>query len=205
MTEGKKIPSLVIRHPSLPVLIIVTGAPSTGKTTLARRIAHEFRLPLVAKDDIKESLFDTLGWKDREWSKQLGRATMHLLFYFVEAQLAAGRSCVVESNFRARMAMQEFRALQTKHNFVPLQVVLKCERDMLVQRFHARWDSGMRHPGHVDHLSSAEELAAILNSDYQAIDLDGQVIEIDTTDLDKIDHAGLFRAIASAIRGTRSE
>ena len=55
-----------------PLLIVVTGAPCAGKTTLARRIAETFRLPLIAKDDIKESLFDSLGWKDREWSKQLG-------------------------------------------------------------------------------------------------------------------------------------
>ena len=188
-----------------PLLLIVTGAPCAGKTTVARRIAQEFRLPLIAKDDIKESLFDSLGWKDREWSKQLGRATMRLLFYFVETQIAAGRSCIVESNFRAEMETQEFRVLQTKHDFVPLQIVLKCERDVLVQRFRARWDSGTRHPGHVDHLPNEEELAAILDSDYHAMDLGGQVIEIDTTAFDKIDHAGLFRAIESAIRGTRSE
>lgn len=57
------------------VLIIVLGPPCAGKTTLARRIAQEFQLPLIAKDDIKESLFDSLGWRDREWSKKLGRAT----------------------------------------------------------------------------------------------------------------------------------
>jgi len=188
-----------------PLLLIVTGAPCAGKTTLARRIAQEFRLPLIAKDDIKESLFDSLGWKDRAWSKQLGRATMRLLFYFAEAQLAAGRSCIVESNFRAEMATQEFRVLQAKRNFVPLQVVLKCEHDILAQRFRVRADSGARHPGHVDHLPSDEELAAILNSDYHAMDIGGSVIEIDTTDFGKIDYANLFEQIELEIRGRQSE
>lgn len=64
---------------------------------------------------------------------------------------------------------------------------------------------GQAAPGHVDNLVSDEELAMILNSDFQAMDLGGHVIEIDTTDFDKIDYAGLFRAIESAIRGTRSE
>jgi predicted kinase len=187
--------SSVVRPSSAPLLLIVTGAPGTGKTTLARRIARELRLPLIAKDDIKESLFDSLGWKDRAWSQQLGRATMRLLFYFVETPLAATRSCIVESNFRAELATPEFRALQARHDFVPLQVVLKCERGALVQRFRARWETGARHPGHVDHLSSDEELAAILARDYRALDIGGRVIEMDTTDFDKIDYAKLFQAI----------
>ena len=182
------------------VIIIITGAPCTGKTTLARRIAQEFRLPLAAKDDLKESLFESLGWKDRAWSQQLGRATMRLLFYFVESQIAAGRSCIVESNFRADLATQEFRALQQRDNFVPLQIVLKCERAILAQRFRARWHSGARHPGHVDHLSSDEELAAILAGDYRAMDLGGQVIEIDTTAFGMIDYAELFHAIESKLQ-----
>jgi predicted kinase len=204
MTDDSESPSSVIGHPSLPVLI-VTGAPCTGKTTLARRIAQEFRLLLVAKDDIKESLFDSLGWKDREWSQQLGRATMRLLFYFVETQIAAGRSCIVESNFRAEMANEEFRALRQKHAFVSLQIVLKCDRDVLAQRYRARTDSGARHPGHVDHLVSDEELAAINSRDYGAMDIGGQIIEVDTTNFEEVDYAELFAKIESATKGKQSE
>ena len=191
--------SSVFRPSSMPLLIIVTGAPGTGKTTLARRIAQGFRLPLVAKDDIKELLFASLGWKDREWSKQLGHATMRLLFYFEEMQLAAGSSCILESNFRADLAATEFRALQAKHAFVPLQVVLKCERGVLTQRFRARGDSGARHPGHVDHSVGDEELAAILASDYRALDIGGKVIEIDTADFSKMDCRALLSAIESEL------
>ena len=37
-----------------PLLILVTGLPCSGKTTLAVRMADELGLPLVTKDDIKE-------------------------------------------------------------------------------------------------------------------------------------------------------
>src|SRR3712207_7266008 len=35
-----------------PTLVIVSGAPAAGKTTLARRLATELWLPLIAKDAI---------------------------------------------------------------------------------------------------------------------------------------------------------
>ena len=52
-------------------LIIIWGLPCTGKTTLGPWLAKELGLPFVHKDGIKESLFESLGWKDRAWSKQL--------------------------------------------------------------------------------------------------------------------------------------
>ncbi len=60
---------------------------------------RELDLPLVSKDTIKEILFDTLGWRDREWSKKLGHASFELLFHFVESHLGAHRSLVVETAF----------------------------------------------------------------------------------------------------------
>jgi ribonuclease HI/predicted kinase len=197
MTKDEGLPSSVVRPPSEPLLIIVSGPPGTGKTTLARRIAQEFHLPLVAKDDIKESLFDTLGWKDREWSKKLGHATFELLFYFVESQLEAGRSLVVEANFASEFHAERFRTLKTKYDFVPLQIQCRADGDVLAQRFRARWDSGTRHPGHVDDQIGEEEMAAILTRYIKTLDIGGKVVEVDTTDFSKIDYEGLFTEIAN--------
>jgi len=54
-----------------PLLIIISGPPGTGKTTLGKRMANELHLPFVNKDSIKELLFDHLGWHDRAWSRKL--------------------------------------------------------------------------------------------------------------------------------------
>jgi predicted kinase len=181
---------------SQPLVIIVAGPPGAGKTTLARRIAEEFRLPLVAKDDIKESLFDSLGAKDRAWSKQLGQATYELIYYFVETQLTAGRSLIVESNFNAN-ATPRFQALQTAHDFVSLQVLCYAKPAVLIERFKARWESGKRHPGHVDGEITEQEFATF--SKYAPLDLGGTVIEIDTTDFDKIDYANSLDYIGNKL------
>ena len=82
-----------------PLLVIVTGPPSAGKTTLARRIARDLGIPLFARDDIKEILFDSLGWSDRAWSRKVGHASWQILYHAMEELLRAGQSLVVESNF----------------------------------------------------------------------------------------------------------
>ena len=74
---------------STPLLVVVTGMPSSGKTTVAEAVARLLRLPLIAKDEIKESLFETLGWGERAWSMKLGGASYEVLMVFLEAQLRA--------------------------------------------------------------------------------------------------------------------
>ena len=39
-----------------PLLVLVSGSPGSGKTTLARRLAGDLAMPLVGKDTIKEAL-----------------------------------------------------------------------------------------------------------------------------------------------------
>jgi adenylate kinase family enzyme len=45
------------------MFVMVSGPPGSGKSTLARPIAEELRLPLIAKDAIKEALMDVLGYR----------------------------------------------------------------------------------------------------------------------------------------------
>ena len=42
-----------------PTLIIVTGCPGSGKTTLAHALAHEVRCPAICRDEIKEGYINT--------------------------------------------------------------------------------------------------------------------------------------------------
>ncbi len=184
-----------------PLLVIISGAPGTGKTTLGRRIAEELRLPLIAKDDIKELLFDTLGWNDREWSRRLGIATFPLLYYFVETQLRVGRSLVVESNFRSELATPTFLDLKQKYGFEPFQILCWTEPKVLLERVRRRSLSGERHPGHVDHLHYEEFDATLLLSEHDVLHISGTVIRLDTTDFASIDYQALSERLRLAASG----
>jgi predicted kinase len=182
-----------------PLLIIITGLPGTGKTTLGKRLAAELHLPFVYKDGLKEILFDRLGWQDREWSKKLGWASIELLYYFIKIQLKAGISFIAESNFKAEFANLEFMALKQKYNFEPFQILCQTDGEVLAQRFRERSKSGERHPGHLDHLYYDGFREASLEGGREALDIGGEILEVDTTDFQKIDYDQLLEAIKQSL------
>lgn len=44
-----------------PYLIIVTGRPGAGKTTLAEKLSREWCLPMISRDRLKEGFVHTVG------------------------------------------------------------------------------------------------------------------------------------------------
>lgn len=55
-------------------LIVVSGAPGTGKSTVAAALAAGFGWPLLSLDPVKEALADVLGAGDQDWSNRVGDA-----------------------------------------------------------------------------------------------------------------------------------
>ena len=98
-----------------PPMLIVSGAPAMGKTTLGKRIASDFALPFLRRDGVKESLYDTIGAGDRDWSRQLGMASIRLLFYVLERLLEGGQGLVIESNFYDRYDTPRFEAVLARY------------------------------------------------------------------------------------------
>ena len=191
MAEGGK---------ALPLVLIVCGAPGAGKTTLARKLAPALALPLIARDDLKESLFETLGWSTVAWSERLGRATYELVYLLIERLLEARCSLLVETPFDPDWANPRFQALQARHPFQPAQVILSARADLLRQRSARRVDNGERHPGHVDHLRMGQFDTVELKRRNRPLDLDGPVFHVDTSDFAALDFDRLLRQLRT-LRG----
>jgi len=49
-------------------LIVVSGAPGTGKSTIARALGADLRFPVLSLDPVKEALADVLGQGDVSWT-----------------------------------------------------------------------------------------------------------------------------------------
>jgi predicted kinase len=190
-----------------PLLIIVSGLPGAGKTTLAKWLSDELHLPLIYRDGLKELLFDSLGWSDREWSRTLGRASYELLYYVLEMQVCFGRSCIVESNFDPEQASLRLQALRQKCDFEPFQIQCVADSAVLVQRYRQRAFSSERHPGHTDNVSYDEFVPQFSKEYYITqgkFEIRGTYVALDTTDVAAIDAQAVLRslrAIADQLAG----
>ena len=128
-------------------LIIVAGLPATGKTTLAKKIASRLHLPVLEKDEIKEELFDTVGFDGREGRLTLDRAANAILLRCADALLAGGNSLIMVNNFD-RDAAGRVQELIVRTGCRCVLVFLGGDGDVLHQRYVDRDLRKARHPGH---------------------------------------------------------
>jgi energy-coupling factor transporter ATP-binding protein EcfA2 len=154
------------------LFVVVSGPPASGKSTLAPALAGELRLPLVAKDTIKDALMSVLPVPDVDASRQLGRAAV-VAMLAVAAESPSG--AVIESNFYGSRAVGELGRLPGQ----VVEVFCRVDRDVARLRYQTR--AGSRQAGHFDSIRSAEEL---WNDEVSEPVAGGwPLLEIDTTEL----------------------
>jgi predicted kinase len=186
-------------------LIIFTGLPGTGKTSLSREVASALQLPLVGKDDIKEDLFDTLGSHDNTWADRLSPASMAIVYRMAAVMVRARFPLIVEANFYPQYANEIFQGLDNGYGCSFLQVVCTADLDVLAHRYHQRGQDSGRHPGHVQ--APAETIQEDLQQQQAVgvgapLDIGGKIITIDTTDFAAVRSDTLTHRIGAFVAAT---
>lgn len=185
-------------------IVVVSGAPGSGKTTLAALLAPALQMPVISKDLVKESLWDSFDPPkgDRQWSRQLGGAAMEVLW----ALAAHSPRVLIEANFRPHSQYEREKLAALGSRIV--EVYCWCPPETARQRFENRAADPTHHPAHVDSTLDPELLA-----EYdQPMGL-GSLVRLDTTlpiDVTELAEATLarfaaFRSVARSSCGTPNE
>ena len=152
-------------------LILVTGLPGTGKSTLARMIASRYGLPVICKDTIKEPLLDVIGASARAESRRLSDASFAVMFALARECLRTGTDLILEGNFRvgehesavqaitgaqpvtaeqAVTSAQRVTSAQAPTSIRLAQVLCRAAEPVRIARLQARATDPSRHAGHRD-------------------------------------------------------
>lgn len=186
-----------------PLLIVVNGPPAAGKTTLAEHLEHALRLPHFSKDRFKERLYEleeSERWHallaDRAFSARLGATSIGMMFEAAETVLVAGGSVIVEANLSRDLAGPVIAAIEERTGCRLLQVLVSAEATTLLERYVERQRSEERHFGHL--LPGFDEGALANQLPWPALAID-DTIEVDTTDLERLDYAPLLRQVRARL------
>ncbi len=173
-------------------LIIVGGSLATGKSTISKYISEKTGIARVSLDEIKEVLFDVGGYRDRAWSKEIGRAAFTVFCQLIEMYLQRGESVIADATFlweSDRIWLEEF---VLKYNAELIQIWLTADPMISRARFIDRANT-TRHPGHCDSLETVmdEFDTRFFSKLHSPLVVEARTHIIDTTDFLNVD----FQAI----------
>lgn len=193
-------------------LIIIAGMPSAGKTTLARKLSEEFGYPVLEKDEMKEMLFDYLGYADRIEKRKLDYASNAILLQTTEKLLQKDVSLIIVNNFRSDAA-ESVQAMISRCNCKCVNVFLGGDADVFYQRYVERDKLKLRHQGHtfidryppqpgddVNKSMTRQDFADIFEKQGMAeFKIKGTRIDVDATYPEKVDTDALITQIKEAL------
>jgi predicted kinase len=137
-------------------LLLITGLPASGKSTLAKRLSQRYGLPLLAKDCIKEPLLDVLGAQTPAQSRKLSDASFAVMFALARELVQGSTGFILEGNFRPGEHEAPLQSLLSAGSVSLAQVLCRIDEAQRLHRLASRGSDSARHPGHRDaHLISA--------------------------------------------------
>ncbi|MBX3051473.1 MAG: ATP-binding protein [Caldilineaceae bacterium] len=182
-----------------PVVVVVTGRPGSGKTTLAHRLAKALHCPLLSRDEFKEGYVRTQGRSHTALGAEVNGTIYYIFFKSVDFVVEQGVSVVIEAAFQHRLWERPLLALAEKARVA----IVVCAVDPALARRRAI-ERGMADPKreyfHGDPVTvAARQGIDTPPEEYSPPSLDVPTLTVDTSDGYAPGLADIGEFIASAV------
>lgn len=173
-------------------LILIAGYLAAGKSTFARRLGRELRVPCFVKDTFKSAVCAGVSITDRAESSRFSAVTFDAMCYAAERLLEAGLPVVLEGNFTPAGVKPvdeagRLRALAEGHGAQVLTFRFQGDTRVLHERFLRR--EGTPERGQANRMFETVSWEAFdrLCRNLRGFDPGGETVDIDTTDFAAVD------------------
>jgi predicted kinase len=167
-----------------PPLVIVSGAPASGKTTLAPLLADRLPLPLLSKDRLRQIFRDAFNAETLEEVRRLLGPGFVVYYGLISELLRSGVGVVAECNFHRGISEPEMRPVAALG--APVIVHCQVDRALSIQRFIERDRLQLPDRRYAFDGERIAELERGIPQDAwdraEPVDIGAPVLRVDTTD-----------------------
>lgn len=164
----------------MPTIVVVSGPPRTGKTSLAHAIAGAVPCPAICRDEIKEGMVHGQGVRFQAAAGDpLTQRTLPLFFDLLRMLVEGGVTVVTEAAFQDHL---------WRHGLEPLTEIarlriIQCNADPAVgrERRRAAHDAGGE-TAHAEIIGDAIEDWERAYASFDRLSIPAPSIDVDTTD-----------------------
>ncbi|SHK30018.1 AAA family ATPase [Anaerotignum lactatifermentans] len=125
-------------------LVILTGAPASGKSSIAEAVGAKLGIDVISKDGFKIELFEKYGFTNHAEKKKLSIEGEKIMNETIKNYVNHNVDLIVDNNFK------NFNDIREILNQADVDVEIKCvyciaDYDVLAKRYNERISSGNRH------------------------------------------------------------
>lgn len=160
-----------------PLLVIVTGRPASGKTTLAHILTKEIKCPLLSRDQFKEGYINTLAPDHNQPDEKVNKDIYETFFQAIDLLISKNISIIAEAAFQHKLWEPKLTGLFNKSDI--RIIVCKTTLELARERFYKRIsDQPERKKFHGE---DPNKKTSLLFEDYEMLHLPLPTLRVDTT------------------------